>query len=119
MKKKALIYCSLYAKDVKKILTFQEGALGIISIKLNYEFFGMFKNQSGRGELDSYVMKKLLTHVRRKYIVTIIIWDSTRISLYPYFFEEFKMLTMLYDVETTLRDSKINQYIDSLILGIM
>lgn len=79
MKQKALIYCSVYAKDVKENFAFQEGALCIINIKLDYEFFWMFIKQSGRGELVSYVMKKLLTHVRRKYIVTIIIWDSTLI----------------------------------------
>lgn len=102
MKMKALIYCSVSKTDRKELLVYQEKILSFITIELGYEIFAVCMDSINSNDLDSYAIQKALMHIKRKDIDVVIIWDYTRISSDLRIYEEFRMFSLINNVEVIL-----------------
>ena len=100
MKKKIkiLIYCRIGEQLSRNLLDYLVNQLKISAIQNHIDIVGIIKKISTRKWLNSFGMRRLITSLIEKEITVISNNYSSRISKFPYIYDEFEMYCHAHDV---------------------
>lgn len=92
MKKRTWIHCRVSNYTDQHLLDYQKEVLSKFAEENDFEIIGVTKEVSKGSNPCSVELNTLRTHIRRKDIDCILIYDKTRLLIHDDLFMEFQML---------------------------
>ena len=95
---KAWIFCRVAPHSPRSLLTFQHDQLEAIANDCNMKVVGSTQIISDGKWLNGFEMQSLLIQIKKQKFDILLINSPFRISIYPDVYEEFELLSRLYNV---------------------
>lgn len=93
------IHCRISMGVSKSILEYQKSRLIEYAIQNNMKIVGITKLISNGKHLEQFEVHSMLTAIRRQEIDIILVYSSTRISIYPDVYDEFVLFCEMHNVK--------------------
>ena len=99
---KILIYCRIGEQLSRNLLDYLVDQLKVSVIQNHMDIIGVIKKISTEKWLNSFEMRRLIISLVKKEITVISNNYSSRISKFPYIYDEFEMYCHVHDVLVSL-----------------
>lgn len=93
------IHCRIGLGVSKSILEYQKSSLIEYAIQNNMKIVGITKLISNGKHLKQFEVHSMLTTIRRQEIDIVLVYSSTRISIYPDVYDEFVLFCEMHKVK--------------------